>query len=257
MKKILITAFAILSLYAKAQTVAPDFTINDCSGTNHDLYTELDAGKVVVIVFVMPCASCIGPALSAFNEVQNYAVSNPGRVVMYISDDLGTTSCATLTSWINTNGMTGTPGFSNTALKEADYGPGGMPKIVVIAGTNHDVIFTENGGLNVTNFNNAINQGLVAGINVISTADFKMNLFPCPVAKEKTTITYALPDASDVTFEIYNAIGSMVKTINIGKQAAGKHESVLEIDTLANGVYFIRLNSGGVSQVLRFTVSHL
>jgi hypothetical protein len=257
MKKYLFTGIIILlGLYTFGQTTAPNFNINDCSGTNHDLYSELDAGKVVVIVFVMPCGACIGPALTAYNEVQNFASTDPGRVVMYLSDDLGTTSCTTLINWANTNGITGIPVFSNTGLKEADYGSGGMPKTVVIAGTYHDVIFTQNGGLNAANFNNAIQQGLFAGIMESSKADFKLNLFPNPSTTNKTTVSYTLTETSDVTIEVYNTLGAKVKSVTTEKQAAGKHETLLDFENLTNSVYFMKLNSGESSQVLKFTVAH-
>lgn len=257
MKKVLFTVCVAMSgIAAIGQTTATNFTVNDCSGASHDLFTELNSGKVVVIAFVMPCSSCIGPSLSAYNEVQNYASTNPGRVVFYLADDVGTTSCTSLTNWANTNGMTGIPVFSNTAVKEADYGTGGMPKIVVLAGTSHDIIFTQNGGLNVTNFDNAINQGLVAGITENSKADFKLALFPNPSTTSKTTISYTLKESSDVTVEVYNSIGAEVKTATFEKQPAGKNESVLDFETLSNGVYFVKIKSGGASQVLKFTVSH-
>ncbi len=257
MKKLLLITCTVLgSIYATAQTTAPNFNINDCASTNHDLYSELNSGKVVVIAFVMPCGSCIGPALSAYNEVLNYATSNPGRVVFYLSDDLGTTSCTTLTNWANTNGMTGIPVFSNTALKESDYGSGGMPKIVVVAGSTHEVIFTQNGGLNVANFDNAIDQGLVAGIFESSKADFKLLLFPNPSTLNKTTISYNLTTAADVTVEVYNTLGAKVKSLSLEKQAAGKHEEMIDFSALENGIYFCKLNAGESSQVLKFTVSH-
>jgi hypothetical protein len=257
MKKILLFAItALAGISGMAQTTAPNFNANDCDGTNHDLYSELNAGKVVVIVFVMPCTACIGPALSAYNEVQNWSSSNPGRVVMYISDDLGTTSCTTLTNWIATNGMTGTPGISNTALKEADYGSGGMPKTVVIAGDTHEVIFTQNGSLNATNFNAAINQALIAGIMENSKADFKLSLFPNPSATSQASISYTLKESADITVEIYNSVGSKAKVFNFENQPAGNQQSILNFETLTNGVYFMKLNAGSGSQVLKFTVSH-
>ena len=63
----------LIGIVSSAQTTATNFTANDCSGTPHTLFTELDAGKVVVIAFVMPCATCIAPTLSAYNHALSYA----------------------------------------------------------------------------------------------------------------------------------------------------------------------------------------
>lgn len=256
-KLLLITATMFFYMSAFTQTTATNFNANDCSGTNHDLFTELNAGKVVVISWVMPCASCISPSLSAYTEVQNYATSHPGRVVFYIADDYANTSCATLTSWANTNGMSGANAFfSNSAVSMSPYGSAGMPKILVFAGSTHDVLFNQNNGLNVTNFNNAINQGLATGITENLSSDFRLSLFPNPATANKTTLTYSLTENSDVEIEIYNTLGAKVKIIHLEQQTAGKHESVLDLNLLDNGIYFVKLNSGKYSQVVKFTVAH-
>ncbi len=258
MKKILLFTIAgLISSFGIAQTTATNFTVNDCSGTNHDLFTELDAGKVIVIAFVMPCGSCISPSLSAYTEVQNYASTYPGRVKFYLSDDVGTSSCTTITNWGTTNGITAPDAvFCNTAVKQADYGAAGMPKIVVLGGPTHSVLFNQNNGLNVTNFNNAIMAGLTTGISTNTKGDFKLNLFPNPSSTNKTTVSYSLTQSSDVNFEVFNALGAKVKSVSFEQQTAGKHETILDFETLPNGVYFIKLNAGDSSQLLKFTVNH-
>lgn len=257
MKKILLaTIVALLAVSGVAQTTATNFNVNDCSGTNHNLFAALDAGKVVVIAWPMPCGSCIAPCLSAYTEVQNYASSYPGRVLYYLVDDYANTSCTTLTNWGNTNGITGVPVFSDAAISMADYGTNGMPKIVVLGGPTHDVLFNQNNGLNVTNFNNAIMAGLTTSIFESSIGNFKLNLFPNPSTTSKATINYTLTEGSDVTVEIYNTLGAKVKNVTFEKQAAGKHESILDFETLTNGIYFMKLNAGESSQVMKFTIAH-
>src|ERR1043165_5686641 len=109
MKHFLFTALLLLfglSL-AVAQTTATNFTATDCNATSHTLFTELDAGKIVVLVWVMPCAACISDAKAAFDAVGSFASSNPGKVVFYLSDDIGDAGCSTLNSWASTNGRAG------------------------------------------------------------------------------------------------------------------------------------------------------
>lgn len=255
MKKIILFALIAISLSGFSQT-ATNFNLNDCSGTNHNLFAELDAGKVVVIAWPMPCGSCIAPCVSAYTEVQNYTSTYPGRVLYYLVDDYGNTTCTTLTNWGNTNGITGVPVFSNAAISMSDYGTNGMPKIVVLGGPTHDVLFNQNNGLNVTNFNNAIMAGLTTGISANVKGDFKLNLFPNPSSTNKTTVSYSLTQSSEVNFEIYNTLGAKVKSVSFEKQALGKHEAILDFETLPNGVYFIKLNAGDSSQLLKFTINH-
>jgi hypothetical protein len=256
-KSILVALTGLLSSLGFAQT-AVNFNVNDCGGTNHDLFTELNAGKVVVLVWVMPCSACIGPSLSAYTEVQNYASSNPGRVVFYLSDDVGNTSCSTMSTWATTNGMSHVDAvFSNAAVNMSDYGAAGMPKIIVIGGPSHTVFYDAEGAVNVTDFDNAINQALVTGIFENSKSDFKMNLFPNPTATgNTTTLSYSLTQNSTVTLDIYNTVGAKVKSIVMEKQNAGKHEIAIDLEGLSNGAYFIKLNVGEESQMVKFTVAH-
>ena len=195
---------------------------------------------------------CAGPSLSAYNTVQGYASSN---VVFYLSDDVGTTTCSTLTSWATTNGMSGVTTFCNTGVKQADYGSGGMPKIVVLGGNAHTVFYNQNAGANPSGLSPAINAALVAaGISENNTADFKLNLFPNP-ASDKISVKYSLIAASDVSIAIYDMLGAKVKTIEAEKQDTGKHESQINFESLSNGVYFLKLKVGDAVEIKKFVVS--
>src|SRR3954471_21320085 len=91
--------FLLMGTTVKSQTIATDFTDNDCSGASHHLFQELDAGKIVVVSFVMPCSACVSPTISANNVVNSYYTSNPDKVMFYLSDDEANTTCTELTSW--------------------------------------------------------------------------------------------------------------------------------------------------------------
>jgi len=123
---------------------ATDFNVVDCDGVSHHLFGELDAGKIIVIAWIMPCTSCITDPLNAHNIVQTYASTHPGRVVMYIADDYANTVCSTVVGWSNFYGMTNSTKFSDPAITMSDYGVDGMPKIVVLGGSNHKVYYNEN-----------------------------------------------------------------------------------------------------------------
>src|SRR5688572_13116309 len=90
-------ALAYFSI-AGAQT-ATNWKVNDCSGISRELFQDLDGGKVVVVIWVMPCALCIDESLISQTEVQNALSTNPGRVVFYMADDNGNTDCTTMADW--------------------------------------------------------------------------------------------------------------------------------------------------------------
>lgn len=257
MKKILLSFLTLLVTSGMFSQTATNFHAYDCAGTDHDLFNELDAGKVVVICWVMPCAGCIGPALSGYTEVQNYDSSHPGRVLFYIADDYSNTSCSSVTTWAATNGMSGADAiFSIPALDMDDYGGPGMPKTVVLGGTSHTIFFNENNTLNVSNLNNAINAALTTGIQESATQDLQMSVSPNPSSGNGTNLRYSLTTNENVGLVIYNMLGAKVKEFSFEKQIAGIHETKLSLEALNNGIYFMKLTAGTSSQTIKFTIEH-
>jgi hypothetical protein len=263
MKKALLSFSLILlnGIVAFSQTTAIDFTANDCSGTSHHLFAELDAGKIVVVSFVMPCGMCISPSLSAQSTVNSYAASHPGKVVFYVADNAGSPTCSSLSSWASTNGMSTAPTFSDATVKQTDYGSMAMPKIVVLAGTSHKVIFSQDNGLNTTNLQTAINGALSGSFGFLGAAqtiseNSQLSIFPNP-ANDKISVSYNLDHSSDVNIEIYNAFGSKVKAFNAKQQISGQNTVSINFDnTLSNGIYFLKLEAAGSSQIMKFVIAN-
>jgi hypothetical protein len=69
-----------------------------------------------------------------------------------------------------------------------------------------------------------------------------------------TTISYGLPDDTEVTLEVFNILGQKVATLVDGKQSAGRHEVVLDASNLSSGTYLYRVEAGGVTKSGRMTV---
>ncbi len=252
MKKLILTTLAGLSLTFGFATNAVDFTATDCASNSHNLFTELNAGKVVVICWVMPCGACISSASTDANTV--VGLSNP-NVVFYLVDDAGNTSCSTLNSWASTNSITYNASFNNTGnlIKMTDYGSSGMPKTVVI-GPDHVVYYNVNGAVSQTALQNAINTALATGINEPKRMSMSLNVFPNPVSTT-TKVTYTLKNSSDVTLKVMNALGQEVSTVSLGNQSAGKQEYQLNIENLSAGIYFVKLNAGEATETIKLTVT--
>jgi len=67
----------------------------------------------------------------------------------------------------------------------------------------------------------------------------------------QTVIPYSLSCETDVKLEVFNVLGQKVRTLFRGKQYSGGHEVVWDGrgddgEALASGVYFYRLEAGGV-----------
>jgi hypothetical protein len=256
MKRILLV-IAILSIrMAGFSQTAVNFIGNDCAGTAHNLFTELDAGNIIVLSFVMPCVGCIAPAQNALYTAQSFGSSYPGRVVFYVVDDDGGTPCSTLITWVLDNGMSFTPIFTDTAFTKFPYGPHGMPKTVVLAGADHKVIYVEDNTLDVTALQNAIAAALIpATVLQVNNEYFALNVFPNP-ATDHISVDSTLQEPGDVAIAIYDLVGTKVKTLAAPSQAAGHHNVAVSIDEqLSAGFYLLRLSSGSVASVCKFFVA--
>ncbi len=251
-------AIIILSGVALQAQTATDFTVTNCAGTSQHLFAELEAGKVVVMVWVMPCGACIGPAKTAFNASQSFQTSHPGRVLYYLVDDANNTACATLSSWATTNTISPNSVFKSSAILMTDYGAAGMPKVVVLGGSAHTVFDDEINSFNQATLTTAITNALAAPSSVENyeknNANFQLNLFPNPVYNT-AKVYYTLNQADEVCFEVYNILGKKVKTISAGKLTAGKHETQIDLESLSEGVYFVQLKTNNNREMRKFYIS--
>jgi Secretion system C-terminal sorting domain len=263
MKKILV-ALSTLTIglaSANAQTTATDFTASDCASGSHNLFTELNNGKVVVLVWVMPCGTCISDAKAGYDAAQSFATSNPGQVLYWMADDAGNTTCGSLSSWASTNtiGPSGLTLFDNAGntISEANYGGTGMPHVVVMGGVNHHIYYNQRNGSNDgAAITSAITQALVATkVPAVTGAKQELSLFPNPV-KNKVSINYSLEFAGQISLEVYDIIGKKVQTVDAGLKNAGQHSIDVNFENkLPHGVYLLKLNTENGSQTMKFTVT--
>ena len=88
-----------------------------------------------------------------------------------------------------------------------------------------------------------IDDVLTSGLN-------NFNVFPNPFT-ETTKITFALNNSVPVTLEIFNLMGQKVKELANDKFASGKHEIVIDGNSLPAGIYNLQLTTPDRTEVLR------
>tara|TARA_R110000868_G_scaffold368227_1_gene631221 strand:- start:55745 stop:60547 length:4803 start_codon:yes stop_codon:yes gene_type:complete len=82
------------------------------------------------------------------------------------------------------------------------------------------------------------------GIKDLPSTFILKNNYPNPF-NPSTTIVFGLPEASNVTLEIYNSIGRKVATLINGTMEAGYHDFIWDASRVASGVYFYRITARG------------
>ena len=291
MKKL--TLFISLSFISIsiAFSQATDFTTDDCNGVTYNLFDSLDAGNIIVISWVMPCGPCATYSLPAYSAVQSFATTHPGRVYFYMADDYANTSCSSLMSWGNSNNMPNSIFFSSPDVNMNGYGTAGMPKVVVLGGTNHTIYFNENdGNINFLGVTTAIDSALldnsvqttwdclngscidsgngngiyadsltcVANCITNDITNFTHNdillVFPNPT-NDFLNISYKVIPDEDINFEIINILGETVFTFNQSSQNIGQYNNTFDISGLTKGTYFLKLSTLSHTEISRFVVA--
>lgn len=229
--KHLYLALALLAATGlRAQTTALDFTANDCSGTSHTLFSDLDAGFCVVIDLVMMgCPSCI-PATHAIVDDVIPNTSNPAMVKFYTIGYTNAITCGQINTWASDNGFTH-PVFAGMSAQTTYYGGMGMPTVIVLGGgATHGVYYNELGhsASDDPTIIAAINSALLGAIGVEEIGARTITLGPNPVA---STLNL---NGSYTSAKVTDAQGRIVlNTVPNGTS--------LDVSTLAAGQYTLEL----------------
>ncbi len=255
LKAMLLTvAVAGISSFSIAQS-ATDFTADDCSGDSHSLFTDLDSGKVIVLVWVMPCISCLGPALTTNNVVESYQEDYPNRVFTYLCDDYANTSCGSVKNWATNNNMGSATVFSDASIDMLDYGSEGMPKIVVVGGTDHTVFYNSNFVVDPDALQDAIDAALASttGVDELNSAASSFIVYPNP-ASGSADIKFILAADSPMELNLFNLKGEKVRSMFVGFLSHGQNSIHLSYDDIVSGMYLLEIKVGDQTKFINLTI---
>jgi hypothetical protein len=254
MKTSLLVILLLLITTPSFSQTATNFTVKDCVGNTHDLFSELDSGKVVVLNWVMPCGACIPASLTTFNVVQNYQETNPDAVRYYLVDDLANTNCTSLMSWAKNNHITPVASFSDSLINMLDYGTQAMPKIVVLGGGNHHVFMVADAVFEIPDLQEAINAALIiAGFSEKADEHSWINVFPNP-ATDKIMLTIKAERAIPTKAELFSTKGLKIATLYNGTLLQGENRVNIDLSEYLPGIYFIRVSDIERSATIKLAV---
>jgi hypothetical protein len=254
MTKFISTIVLLLAVTAcNAQTTATNWTATDCNSVSHTLFTELDAGKIIVFTWVMPCISCKNGAKAAYDAVQSFSTSHPGRVLSYLADDLGDASCTTLSGWVTSNSIGATSNmtiFSNAGnvIDENDFGGTGMPHVVVMGGADHHIYYNQKNSLtnDLTGITNAINSALATtgASELLSKEQFAVSPNPA------TNVLRISSPKPIIEIAITTVAGQLISNQVFEK---GTTNASVGVATLAPGLYLVKVvDAEGKSSIQKF-----
>ena len=177
-------------------------------------------------------------------------------VAMYLYDQ------ATTNYWII--GTTNVPSLSGNSLItisnwDIDINntpgiPAGTYRLGVWVDSNEDISEADendNAGLLAGN----INYTPATGIGDHAIEATSVNCFPNP-ASEFSKLTFNLTESSEITIEVFDALGNKVESTNKGNLGAGSYTHEINTANYANGVYLVSVTSGETVITRRITVAH-
>jgi hypothetical protein len=224
-----------------AQTVAMDFTKDDCDGNSHTLFSDLDNGTVVIMEYIMGCTPCCTAAKNLQTIFADYETSHPGKVKCYLIADANQ-SCSYLSTWESSQKIAW-PSFTGGSDEVKYYGGSGMPTIVIAAGKDHKIYYKKLGSITTeltkirTAIDNAIAETSAASVKEdVSVKTF--SLYPNP-AKDVLNVNL-VASQPNALLKIYDESGKEAMFVALGSSAATQ----IDVSSLSSGIYHITLASG-------------
>jgi hypothetical protein len=261
MKHKLFLAFALMFTFtiSKAQQTAMQFTGVDCNNNSVDLYSDLDAGKAVILFYFMAnCASCPPPAQKIQAMANNIMSTHPGAVKAYAFPFNNNTTCAYTNTWVTNNNLSLYVPMDSGAVQVAYYGGFGMPTVVLVGGIDHHVMWSSQSFS--TSDTTIMRDSILAmlaqvGVNELNPAISAVDVYPNP-ATDKVQVSIDISQVAALKIELVNMLGEVVATMYNGTAPAGQLKAEAATEGLSNGVYFIRISANNSVQNHKITISH-
>jgi len=162
---------------------------------------------------------------------------------------------------INHDGEIGTP-VANNGMEIMSHDANGVLSVIVYSmnGTRipagNQTLFTINGQGTLAEVSAADSYGRLldatASLETLPTQFAVNQNYPNPF-NAKTLIRFDLPEAGNVTINVYSITGQLVETLG-GQYEAGRQSVTWDASNVTSGVYFYKVSVGDHSQTMKMTL---
>jgi hypothetical protein len=265
MKNTLLSKITILTSFVFAfnssfSQLAMDFNTNDCNGNPVHLFSDLDAGKAVVLFYYMPnCGSC-PPHATEIQTMTNHINANyPGMVKGYSYPYQDVTDCVYSASWVVDNNLPFFTPMNNGATSLAYYGEFAMPTIVLLGGSDHSVMHLYDQGFDVSD--TVLMRNLIldlidpaqANTVKLDKNSTSLEVYPNP-SSEVLNVKFDLKEVSKVSFELIDLTGRKLFSQNEVEVKNGSKE--INVSEIPNGSYILKIKINGNWTNQKVSVKH-
>ena len=266
---------AFCTMGAKAQlvngSIAPDFTFTDMNGKTQNLYSYLNAGKIVVIdvsaIWCIPCWNYhTSGALESFYNTYGPAGTDVAMVLFVEGDGATSDQCMA-----NSSGCTSTGGPSQGNWVSGTSYPMCNPATAQINSFNtaykikyfptcymicpNTTRVTDVDQYTAAQLATEMNSSSSCpkpstGVTTINSQD-GFTIYPNPV-----TTSFTIEGASEsekVHYSIYNMVGAEMKTGDIIGNGIG-FQGQVQVTNMSSGIYFLKMQDGNSSWVQKLTI---
>ena len=258
MKKLLylLIVLAFASSFARSQTTATDFTMTDCNGKMHHLFSELDSGNVIILEFFMlNCSSCIDAGKDLQAMYDDLKTTYDKKVAFYQFGYSNGYTCSSISNWVTNNGFSSVP-FDSGGYQVAYYGGMGMPTVAVVAGSSHKVLFSNQGYFpgDTTTIGTAARSFLSGnGIPNFASSKFSFTLFPSLV-HNRLNVALETTDTGILQLEFINITGQKIITWSEEKIQENTWARSIAIPDIPSGLYIVKGEFNGKTFMQKIVV---
>lgn len=259
MKKIITLSVLTLCFgsFGFGQTTAMNFSGMDCNGNSVDLFSDLDAGKAVMLIFYMPnCGTCPPVASKMQTMANNINATHPGLVKAYAFPFQNSTPCSYSSNWVMNNSLSLFAPMDSGAVQVAYYGGFGMPTVVLLGGANRDVLFVTQdfNTSDTTTMHDLILNTFTAGVEE-QTINAQLSAYPNPAA-DQLTVSFRAQSDSEAWIELTDLSGKQVLVVGKEQWNKGTIEKQLNVSGVPAGNYLVRVHMNGAVATQKVNVVH-